>query len=130
VGISRRNRTTAAAVTRILVPDDFEKLQLMDKVLADLDSYPPRAQRRFRWLFFATEWFPMLSGYRRRFSHLRPEQQREFLEDAVKHPTSPLRRLVVSFLKQLVYSCYVSEPSVEGLVGYTYECLAEAELRR
>src|SRR5438067_5383766 len=112
MAITKRNRRTAAAVTKVLVPDDWERLRLIDAVTAELDGYPPRAQRRFRWLFFATEWFPLLSGYRRRFSRLRPEQQLAFLE-GVK---SPLRRLVVSFLKQLVYSCYISEPSVESVV--------------
>jgi len=114
--ITARNRRTAAAVTKVLVPGD-EALTL--EVIAMLEGYPPRAQRRFRWLFFATEWLPLLSGYRRRFRGLRPEQQQAFLEGC----TTPLKRLVVSFLKQLVYSTYISQPSAEAIVGYTGECL-------
>jgi hypothetical protein len=119
VGISKRNARTAQAVTKILVPDEWERLDLPRKVVLELESYPPRAQRRFRWLFFATEWFPLLSGYRRRFSRLRPDQQLAFLERAVRHPRSPLRRLVISFLKQLVYGTYIAEPSVEATIGYS-----------
>jgi len=103
-------------VTKVLVPGD-EPLTL--EVIAMLESYPPRAQRRFRWLFFATEWFPLISGYRRRFRGLRPEQQHAFLDGC----NTPLRRLVVSFLKQLVYSTYISQPYAEQTVGYTGECL-------
>jgi len=103
-------------VTKVLVPGDDA---LIAEVVALLESYPPRAQRRFRWLFFATEWFPLISGYRRRFRGLRPEQQQAFLEGC----TTPLKRLVVSFLKQLVYSTYISQPSAEAIVGYTGECL-------
>ena len=114
--ITARNRRTAEAVTRVLVSGDEP---LVGEVIAILESYPPRAQRRFRWLFFATEYFPLLSGYRRRFRGLRPEEQMRFLEGC----KTPLKRLVVQFLKQLVYSTYISQPSTETIVGYTGECL-------
>ncbi len=127
MAVTKRNKRTAEAVTKILVPEDWEHLDLPRKVVGELEGYPPRAQRRFRWLFFATEWFPLLSGYRHRFSRLAPEQQFSFLDAAVRHPKSPLRRLVVSFLKQLVYGTYVGEPDVEATVGYTHACLADAE---
>jgi hypothetical protein len=117
MAITRRNRKTATAVTRVLAPDDPD---LVGKVIATLESYPPRAQRRFRMLFFATEWLPLLSGYRRRFRALRPDRQQAFLEGC----KTPLRRLVVQFLKQLVYSTYISQPSAEAIVGYTGGCLS------
>lgn len=116
MAVTSWNRKTIAAVTRVLVPDDEA---LIGEVIAQVESYSPRAQRRFRWLFFATEWLPLLSGYPRRFRGLRPEQQQRFLEGC----TTPLRRLVVSFLKQLVYSVFISQPTAEAIVGYTGECL-------
>jgi hypothetical protein len=116
VALTARNRKTVVAVTGVLVPDEP---QLTGEVIALLESYPPRAQRRFRFLFFATEYFPLLSGYRRRFRKLRPAEQQAFLEGC----KTPLKRLVVSFLKQLVYSTYISQPSAEAIVGYTGECL-------
>jgi hypothetical protein len=116
VGLTTRNRKTVAAVTRVLVPDEPA---MVDEVWTELTSYPPRAQRRFRWLFFATEYFPLLSGFRRRFRGLTPEQQAKFLEGC----KTPLKRLVVQFLKQQVYSTYISQPSAEAIVGYDGGCL-------
>ncbi len=99
-----------------MVPGDDA---LVGEVIALLDSYPPRAQRRLRWLFFATEYLPLVSGYRRRFRGLRPEQQIAFLDGC----KTPLKRLVVQYLKQQVYSTYISQPSTEAIVGYTGRCL-------
>ena len=103
-------------MTKVLVPGDDA---LIGEVIALLESYPPRAQRRMRWLFFATEYFPLLSGYRRRFRGLRPGQQAAFLEGC----KTPLKRLVVQYLKQQVYSTYISQASAEAIVGYTGQCL-------
>lgn len=116
MALTSRNRKTVDAVTRVLVPDEPP---LADEVWALLQSYPPRAQRRFRWLFFATEYFPLLSGSTKRFRRLSREQQQRFLEGC----NTPLKRLVVSFQKQLVYSTYISQPSAEAIVGYDGRCL-------
>jgi hypothetical protein len=35
--------------------------------------------------------------------------------------------LVKSYLKQLVYAAYVSQPAVEETVGYRYECARPRE---
>jgi hypothetical protein len=42
--------------------------------------------------------------------------------EANYHHAFFLRRMIVSFLKQLVYTSYLSVPEVEDAVGYRYEC--------
>ncbi|MGH2759138.1 MAG: hypothetical protein ACRDKJ_06175 [Actinomycetota bacterium] len=126
--LSRRNRATLAAVTRVLVPDgtaigfSADDLDLVQKVTDEVDGYPPRAQRRIRLLLLGTEHYPLLSGHRRRFSRLGPREQKKFLASMGRHKRSPLRRLVVSYLKGLVYANYLSQPEIEAAVGYRYEC--------
>jgi hypothetical protein len=39
-----------------------------------------------------------------------------------RHKRSPLRRLIVGYLKGLVYANYLSQPAIEAAVGYRYEC--------
>ena len=126
--LSRRARKTLAAVTRTLVPADAsipadaDELGLIDDLITEVNAYPRRALRRTRLLLFATEYLPLVSGHPRRFSALSPEKRLSVLERNGRHKRSPLRRLIVSYLKQLVYSAYVSHPVVEDAVGYRYEC--------
>jgi hypothetical protein len=124
-----RARRTLAAAARTLVPaggsipQSADDLGLVDVLLAEIDGYPPRARRRTRLLLFATEYLPLVSGKVRRFSALSEDDRRDVLERNGRHKRSPLRRLIVSFLKQLVYSAYISQAVVEEAVGYGYECM-------
>ena len=126
--LSRRAKKTLAAVTRTLVPSggsipaDADELGLVEDVIAEVEGYPRRAQRRMKLLFFATDYLPLVSGHTRRFSALAPEDRLKVLESNGRHKRSPLRRLIVSYLKQLVYSAYISHPVVEEAVAYRYEC--------
>lgn len=128
MALSRRNRATLAAVTRTLVPQrsgigiGADDIDLVRKVSEEVEGYPPRAHRRIRLLLFGAEHYPLISGRIRRFSRLGPKAQRKFLAAMGRHPRSPLRRLIVSYLKQLVYANYLSQPEVEAAVGYRYEC--------
>ena len=126
--LSRRNRATLDAVTHVLVPPgtaigvSADDVDLVTRVTEEVEGYPPRAHRRIRLLLFGIEHYPFLSGRIRRFSHLGPNDQKTFLASMGRHKRSPLRRLIVSYLKQLVYANYLSQPEVEAAVGYRYEC--------
>ena len=109
------------------IPQDADELGLVDDVIAEVEAYPRRAQRRMKQLFFATEYLPLVSGHRRRFSALGPDDRLKVLESNGRHKRSPLRRLIVSYLKQLVYSAYISHPVVEDAVAYRYECAKPRE---
>ncbi len=104
-----------------------DDLDLVRKVTDEVEGYPPRAHRRIRLLLFGTEHYPLLSGHVRRFSRLGPSDQKAFLAAMGRHKRSPLRRLVISYLKQLVYANYLSQPEVEEAVGYRYECTRPRE---
>ncbi|MEX2394698.1 MAG: hypothetical protein WD826_09505 [Actinomycetota bacterium] len=118
-----------AAATRTLVPaggtvpQGADDLGLIDELFVEVDNYPPRALRRTKLLLFATEYLPLVSGKTRRFSKLGDEARLEVLERNARHKRSPLRRLIVSYVKQLVYSAYISQAPVEDAVGYSGECL-------
>jgi hypothetical protein len=128
VALSKRNRAVLAAVTRTLVPGgsaipySADDLDLVRKVIAEVEGYPRRAHRRIKLLLFAIEHLPLVGGHAQRFSALTPDAQTEFLTRTGRHKRSPLRRLVVSYLKQMIYAAYLSQPEVETAVGYTYEC--------
>jgi hypothetical protein len=130
--LSRREYRTLAAATRALVPGDgsipqsADDLGLVEKLTIEVNGYPKRAHRRMKQLFFGTEYLPLLSG-RLPFSRQSPERQLATLEVWGHHKRSPLRRLIVSFLKQLVYGAYISEASVEDAVAYRYECAIPRE---
>jgi hypothetical protein len=129
VGLNRRERETLAAITRTLVPsgasipEGADELGLVDDLIAEVNGYPKRARRRIWWLLLATEYLPLVSGHRRRFRKLSPEKRFAVLERNGRHRRSPLRRLIVSLSKQVVYSAYISHPKVEDVVAYRYECL-------
>jgi hypothetical protein len=74
-------------------------------------------------LLFGVEHYQLISGRVRRFSALSAEDQVAFLNELGHHKRSALRRLVVSYLKSIVFGAYVSQPEVEAVVGYRYECL-------
>jgi hypothetical protein len=126
--LGRRAKGTLAAVARVLVPpggaipQGADELGLVRTLYEEVDSYPRRALRRTRLLLFATEYLPLVSGKARRFSKLSAEDATDVLERNGRHPRSPLRRLIVSYLKQLVYSNYISQAPVEEAVGYLYGC--------
>lgn len=128
MALTRRNRATLAAVTRTLVPPGTavglgaDDLDLVAKVTAEVEGYPRRAHRRIRLLLLAVEHYPLISGRLRRFSRLDGKAQKDFLGKMGRHPRSPLRRLVVSYLKALVYANFLSQAAVEAAVGYRYEC--------
>jgi hypothetical protein len=128
VPLSSRNLSTLASVTRALVPPGAavpygaDDVDLVRKVTDEVEGYPRRAHRRIRLLLFAVEHFGLLDWPPRRFGSLEPEEQRDFLRRIGRHPRSPLRRLVVSYLKQMIYANYLSQPEVEAAVGYRYEC--------
>lgn len=135
VALSRRNRGTLAAVARVLIPSGgpvppgADDLDLPRKIADDVDNYPRFGHRQIRLLLFAIEHYPLISGHVRRFSRLPPEKQATFLDTTAHHKRSALRRLVVSYLKQLCYGMYVSEPDVEAAVGYRYECARPMAMR-
>lgn len=128
MGLSKSARSTLAAVTRTLVPPGgaipygADDLDLIRHVTDEVEGYPYRARRRIKLLLFAIEYLPLADRHRKRFSSLDPKAQRKFLAATGRHPRSPLRRLVVSYLKQMIYAAYLSQPDVEEAVGYRYEC--------
>ena len=128
MALTDRNKATLEAVVRHLVPSGTalgagaDELDLVAKVGAEVDGYPPRAHRRIRLLLFGIEHYTVLSGHVRRFSRLDPEAQMAYLASMARHPRSPLRRLIVAYLKQLVYANFLSQPEIETAVGYHYEC--------
>jgi hypothetical protein len=135
VALSRRNRRTLAAVARAMVPAGgavaagADDLDLPRKAADDIDTYPRFAHNQVRLLLFAVEHYPLVSGYRRRFTALPADQQPAFLTKLGHHERSALRRLVYSYLKSIVFGAFVSHPDVEKVIGYRYECvrpLAEA----
>jgi hypothetical protein len=121
------------AVTRALVPPGgavpygADDVDLVRRVTDEVEGYPRRAHRRIRLLLLAVEHFGLLGWPPRLFSSLEPKEQREYLRRMGRHPRSPLRRLVVSYLKQMVYANYLSQPEVEAAVGYRYECARPLE---
>jgi hypothetical protein len=56
-----------------------------------------------------------------------PDDQTAALSSMGRHRRSPLRRLVLSYLKQMIYAAYLSQPEVEAAVGYRYECARPRE---
>lgn len=100
-----------------------DDLDLPRKVAAEIDTYPPFAHNQVRLLLFAVEHYPLVSGYRRRFSALPPDERPVFLTSLGHHKRSALRRLVYSYLKSIVFGAFVSHPDVEKVIGYRYECL-------
>jgi hypothetical protein len=131
--LSHRAKGTLAAAARTLVPgggtiaSSADDLGLVEALYDEVDGYPRRALRRTRLLLFATEYLPLASGRRHRFTKLSPQARQEVLERNARHKRSPLRRLIVSYLKQLVYSAYISQPAIEDAVGYRYECTKPRE---
>jgi hypothetical protein len=128
-------RTLAAAARTFVpaggtVPQSADDLGLVDELYAEVDNYPPRAFRRTRLLLFATEYLPLVSGKTRPFSKLDDTDRLDVLERNARHKRSPLRRLIVSYMKQLVYSAYISQPPVEDAVGYSGECLRRDSAER
>jgi hypothetical protein len=107
-----------------------DELDLPRTIAEDVDRYPRFAHNQVRLLLFGVEHYPLISGHLRRFSRLGPERQTSFLDELAHHKRSALRRLVVSYLKSIVFGAYVSRPEVEAAIGYRYECvkpLAHAE---
>lgn len=131
--LSRRERRTLEAAARTLVPSggsiphSADDLGLTAALTAEIDGYPRRARRRTKLLLFAVEHLPLVSGHRRRFSRLSEDDRLAVLEANGRHRRSPVRRLIVSLLKQVVYSSYISQPAVEDAVGYRYECVLPLE---
>ncbi len=129
MSLTARNRRTLTAVARAVVPPGgavaagADELDLPAKIARDVDAYPRFAHNQIRLLLFAVEHYPLVSGRLRRFSRLDPKDQFAFLDAMAHHESSALRRLVVSYLKSIVYGAYVSQPVVEAAIGYRYECL-------
>jgi hypothetical protein len=129
MGLSSRNRRTLEAVARTMVPPGgvveagADELDLPQKIAGEVDTYPRFAHNQVRLLLFAIEHYPLISGLRRRFSRLSPEEQAVFLEKTAHHKRSALRRLVVSYLKSIVFGAFISHPETEAVIGYRYECL-------
>jgi hypothetical protein len=125
--LSRRNVATLEAAARVLVPPGgiiepgADELRLVDAIVADVASWPPRVRSRIKMLLVAVEMLPFASGQRRSFRALDPDVQKKVLERNGHHSFA-LRRLVVSRLKQLVLTAYLCTPEVEEAVGYRYEC--------
>ena len=120
-----------AAVARAMVPPGgavaagADDLGLPAKIAASVDDYPRFAHNQVRLLLFGVEHYPLISGHMRRFSALSSEEQFSFLDAMAHHKRSALRRLVVSYLKSIVFGAYVSQPEVEGAIGYRYECVRQ-----
>ena len=129
MALSRRNRRTLAAVARAMVPSGgavkggADELELPRKIADDVDTYPRFAHNQVRLLLFAVEHYPLVSGHARRFSALSPDKQVAVLNELGHHERSALRRLVVSYLKSIVFGSFVSQPETEAAIGYRYECL-------
>jgi len=102
-----------------------DELGLPGKLATEVDSYPRFAHNQVRVLLFAVEHYPLISGHRRRYSSLAPDVQFEFLNAMSHHNRSALRRLVLSYLKSIVFGAFVSQPETEAVVGYRYECLKQ-----
>lgn len=125
-----RHRRTLATVARTLVPPGgpvpagADEIGLVEALLREVDGYPPRAQRRTKLLLTAAEYMPFATRRFAPLSRLKPEDAQAVLERNGRHPRSALRRLVVSYLKQVTYAAYISLPELEELVGYDYACLA------
>lgn len=123
-----RQQETLAAAARILVPVGgslelgADDLQLARKIADEVATYPRFARRQVKLLLFAVQHYPLISGYSRRFRRLPSDKQAEFLDRMAHHKRSALRRLVLAYIKQMVYGMYVSQPEVEAAVGYRYEC--------
>jgi hypothetical protein len=100
-----------------------DELDLPRKIAEDVDRYPRFAHNQVRLLLFGVEHYPLIGGHVRRFSRLAPDNQAAFLNELAHHKRSALRRLVVSYLKSIVFGAYVSQPEVEAAVGYRYECI-------
>src|SRR5438477_405144 len=123
MALTARNRATLEAAARVLIPSGgtipigADDLQLVDRIFADAAGWPPRVQRQIRLMLTAFEWLPI----RRRFSRMSPDAQQAFVE-ATYHHRSPLRRMLVTLMKQLCYTAFLSTTEVEDAVGYRYEC--------
>jgi hypothetical protein len=135
VALTRRNRRTLDAAARAMVPPGgvveagAEELGLPDRIADDVDSFPRIPHNLVRLLLFAVEHYPLISGRKRRFTALAPDDQFAFLNELGHHERSALRRLTYSYLKSIVFGAFVSHPAVEEVIGYRYECqrpLAEA----
>src|SRR5687767_13870057 len=100
-----------------------DDLDLPRRIADDIDTYPRFAHNQVRLQLFAVEHYPLISGYRRRFSALPADEQPEFLTKLGHHKRSALRRLVYSYLKSIVFGAFVSHPDVEKVIGYRYECM-------
>jgi hypothetical protein len=129
VALTARNRRTLAAAARAMIPPGgaveagADELGLPAKIAADVDSFPRVPHNLVRLLLFAVEHYPLVSGRRRRFTALAPDDQVEFLNELGHHERSALRRLSYSYLKSIVFGAFVSHPDVEKVIGYRYECL-------
>ena len=118
-----------AAVARAMVPPGgavaggADELDLPSRIATAVDAYPRFAHNQVRLLLFAVEHYPLIAGYRRRFTALAPKRQVSFLVEMGHHERSVLRRLVYSYMKSIVFGAFVSHPEVEKVIGYRYECL-------
>ena len=100
-----------------------DDLDLPRKIANDIDSYPRFPHNQVRLLLFAVEHYPLICGYRRRFSALPDEERPAFLTKLGHSERSAVRRLVYSYLKSIVFGAFVSHPDVEKVIGYRYECV-------
>ena len=107
---------------------DFSPKPDLEKVVQEIDKLisgtPTLIRSAMIALIKSLEMSSLLQGYRRPFSHLSPEEQKEYLYK-MENNSNYVFRAVVLGIKTITFLVYFSEPEAEKAVGFDGKCLLE-----
>lgn len=97
------------------------------RIAAWIEGSSPAARRTFRLLVSAWNLGPLAApGFLKPFHRLDREHQEKWVE-ASHHSKRIDRRLPLTYLKQMVFLAYASNPEIEEAIGFDYTCRLEGE---
>jgi len=107
-------------------PDLEKVVNLYDEMISTL---PTLLRGSMNVLIKTLELSTIAQGYRHTFSHLSPEQQKQYLYKMENSSNYAFRGVMLG-VKTMALLVYFSEPEAEKAVGYDGKCLVEARLEQ
>jgi len=107
---------------------DFSPKPDLNQVVNEIDELVSKTPILIRSAMIALikslEMSALLHGYRHTFSHLSPEEQKEYLYKMEDSSNYAFRAIVLG-IKTITFLVYFSEPEAEKAVGFDRKCLLE-----